>query len=382
MIIYQNIDLQWFAAEDEGRTEQPSELKLKKAREEGRVAKSQDLNGAIVFLACLLTLIFLGKSILSGCAEICSYFFNHINDKDIRNAAYFFIFVRYFARLVIPISVVGIVFGVLGNIIQNKGMLFSLKAISPKFSKIIPKFGEYFKNTIFSLRGVFNIFKSIGKVAIIVTVAYVLIKKDIPDLMIVIQNGNMIGAIAHVSRMAATMLVIAAVIFLVISSPDYFVQRREFMESMKMSKYDVKQEYKEMEGDPEVKSKLKQMQKELLSQNMPKAVREADVVIANPTHYAVAMKYEREVSDAPMVTAKGSDNVALEMRRIAEENDVPVVENKSLARGLYAHTEVGDIIPEEYLSVLATVYAEIMRKNKKKLYLSLLNGWGSDGKRK
>ena len=367
MTIYQNIDLQWFAAEDEGRTEQPSELKLKKAREEGRVAKSQDLNGAIVFLACLLTLIFLGKSILSGCAEICSYFFNHINDKDIRNAAYFFIFVRYFARLVIPIAVVGIVFGILGNIIQNKGMLFSLKAISPKFSKIIPKFGEYFKNTIFSLRGVFNIFKSIGKVAIIVTVAYVLIKKDIPDLMIVIQNGNMIGAISHISRMAATMLVIAAVIFLVISIPDYFVQRREFMESMKMSKYDVKQEYKEMEGDPEVKSKLKQMQKELLSQNMPKAVREADVVIANPTHYAVAMKYEREVSDAPMVTAKGSDNVALEMRRIAEENDVPVVENKSLARGLYAHTEVGDIIPEEYLSVLATVYAEIMRKNKKKL---------------
>lgn len=364
---FQSIDLQWFAAEDEGRTEEPSELKLRRAREEGRVAKSQELTGAIVFLLAFVTLIFLARSILAGCADILSFFFNRINDVDIMDAAYFKIFVYYFLRMVFPITMVGIVSAVLGNIIQNKGMIFSLKAIAPKFSKIIPKFGEYFKNTMFSVRGVFNIAKSVGKVAVIVAVAYFLVKRDIPELMTIIQNGKALDGVFHVAKMAAVLIMIAAVIFLIISIPDYFVQRREFMESMKMTKYEVKQEYKEMEGDPEVKSRLKQKQKEILQHNMPKAVREADVVITNPTHFAVSMKYDREVNEAPQITAKGEDAVALQMRRIASEAGVPIVENRPLARSLYAETEVGDIIPDKYLSVLANIYAEIMRYDSKKM---------------
>ena len=364
---FQDIDLQWFAAEDEGRTEEPSELKLRRAREEGRIAKSQELTGALVFLFSLVTFIFLAKSVLSGCADILSFFFTRINSENVAEPSFFMIFVYYFLRLVIPVTMVGIVGGILGNIIQNKGMIFSLKVITPKFSKIIPKFGEYFKNTMFSVRGVFNIAKSIGKVAVIVAVAYALIRRDIPELMMIIHNGKAIEAVFHISRMAATLLVIAAVIFLIISIPDYFVQKREFMQSMKMTKYEVKQEYKEMEGDPEVKSRLKQKQKELLQMNMPKAVREADVVITNPTHFAVSMKYDREVNDAPQVTAKGEDAVALQMRRIAAEAGVPIVENRPLARSLYAETEVGDIIPDKYLSVLANVYAEIMRYGSKKM---------------
>ena len=128
-----------------------------------------------------------------------------------------------------------------------------------------------------------------------------------------------------------------------------------------MTKYEVKQEYKEMEGDPEVKSRLRQRQREILMQNMPKAVREADVVITNPTHFAVSMKYDRNVSDAPQIIAKGEDEIALQMRRIAKENDVPIVENRPLARGLYTDTEVGDIIPDRYMAVLAQVYAEILK---------------------
>ena len=255
----------------------------------------------------------------------------------------------------------------MGNIIQNRGWLFSLKVITPKFSKLIPKFGEYFKNTMFSVRGVFNIIKSIGKVAVIVLVAYVLVRRNIPQLISVIQRGNesIVSHVFYVSKVGATLLVVAAVIFLLISIPDYFVQRKEFMESMKMTKYEVKQEYKEMEGDPEVKSRLKQKQREILQQNMPKAVREADVVITNPTHFAVSMKYDREVNASPQITAKGQDETALLMRRIATENNVPIVENKPLARSLYAETEVGDIIPEKYFSVLANIYAEILKHDKK-----------------
>ena len=184
------IDLQWFAAEDEGRTEEPSELKLRKAREEGRVAKSQDLNSALVFLFSLVTLIFLAKRILFGCKEIMEFFFTRVNVQDIRSMAFFMIFASYFIKLVLPIILAGVVSGVMGNIIQNRGWLFSLKVITPKFSKLIPKFGEYFKNTMFSVRGVFNIIKSIGKVAVIVLVAYVLVRRNIPQLISVIQRGN------------------------------------------------------------------------------------------------------------------------------------------------------------------------------------------------
>ncbi len=359
------IDLQWFAAEDEGRTEEPSEYKLRKAREEGRVAKSSELNGALVFFFALLTLIILGKSIFIECAEVLTYFFEHVNDKDLLNKAYAWVFASKMAKLVLPIALVGIVAGVIGNIVQNKGMIFTFKAIEPKFSKILPKFGEYFKNTLFSLKGVFNIGKSLGKVFIIIAIAYVLIRKDIPDILMSLQNKRMVDSVFMIAGMACRILMISALLFILISIPDYFVQKREFMESMKMTKYEVKQEYKEMEGDPEVKARLKQRQREILAQNMPKAVREADVVITNPTHFAVSMKYDREVNDAPQVTAKGEDAIALQMKQIARDNDVPIVENRPLARGLYTDTEVGDIIPDKYMAVLAQVYAEVLKYNSK-----------------
>ena len=180
----------------------------------------------------------------------------------------------------------------------------------------------------------------------------------------VIKNGQILMAVGKISVMAAQILVTAAVVFLIIAIPDYFVNKKDFLESMKMTKYDVKQEYKEMEGDPEVKNKLKQEQQRLLQMNIPKAVQESDVVITNPTHFAVSLKYDKDVADSPKVMAKGADDIALYIRRIATENQVPIIENRPLARGLYTDTEVGDIIPDGYLSLVANVYAEIMKFNK------------------
>lgn len=360
------IDLQWFAAEDEGRTEEPSQEKLRKAREEGRVAKSQDLTSSVVFLFSLITMIFMSRQILRGCAEVYRFFFDRINDP-VNSPSFVYIFFRSLVTLVLPITIVGVLAGVITNIAQNKGFIFAPKAISPKFSNIIPKFGQYFKKTIFSLKGVFNIIKSIGKVAIIVIISYFLIRKNIDDILMTLQNGNIFGCLVKVSAVAAKLLVIAAVLFLVISIPDYVVNKQEFMESMKMSKYEQKQEYKEMEGDPEIKSRLMQAQKQLLQQNMPKAVAEADVLITNPTHFSVAVKYDKSVNDSPLVTAKGEDYVALQMRRIADENGVPRIENRPLARGLYTDTEVGDIIPEEYIPILVNIYVEISKYDSKKI---------------
>ena len=361
-----DLDLQWFAAEDEGRTEEPSEYKLQKAREEGRVPKSNDLNSSLVFLFTVIVLIFLARSILTGCADLMRFYFERCNEKAVLNSAYFAAFALSFLKMVIPISITGIAGAFLGNIIQNRGFIFTLKTIEPKFSKIVPKFGEYFKNTLFSLKGVFNIVKSLGKVAIIVLIAYILIKKNIPLIVQTIKTANILASVKLISKIAAQLMVTVAVLFIVVSIPDYFVNRREFMESMKMTKYEQKQEFKEMEGDPEIKNRLKEEQKRILSQNMPKAVREADVVITNPTHFAVSMKYEASEAIAPEVTFKGEDEIALQMRRIAAENNVPVIENRPLARSLYTDTEIGDIIPERYWSVLAEVYAEVGRFNQKR----------------
>lgn len=353
------------AAEDEGRTEEPSEYKLEKARKEGRVAKSQEVSSALVLLFGILLMYLLSKWIFGQCVEIYRYYFSKCSSPDMSDRSLYTAFINYFLKIVLPFSFVAIFAAFIGNIVQTRGFLFSWKPIAPKFSNILPHFGEYFKKTLFSAKGLFNLAKSIVKVAFIITVAYFLIKKDLFELIKIIQNGQILMGVAKIAKMAAQIVIIVAVFFLGISILDYFIQRREFMESMKMTKQEQKEEFKEMEGDPEVKNRLRQAQQELLRQNVPRAVAESDVVIANPTHFAVGLKYEQTDSySAPKVTVKGEDQMALTIRRIASENDVPVVENKAVARGLYTETQVGDIIPEDYWNAIAAIYSEILKYSK------------------
>lgn len=351
------------AAEDEGRTEEPSEYKLEKARKEGRVAKSQEVSGALILLFGIIIIIAMAKFLLAQLIGAMQFYFSRCTAGDIKNPSFVTAFFDFFLRCVLPVGVVGFIAAIVGNIIQTRGFIFSLKPIEPKFSKIVPKIGEYLKKTIFSAKGLFNVAKSLGKVALIILVAYTYIRKDIFVLMEIISNGDIAGALVKIASMAAQILLTVAVLFLAISIPDYFIQKRDFMEEMKMTKQEVKEEYKEMEGDPEVKSRLQQMQRQLLQQNIPKAVAESDVVIANPTHFAVALKYDAQSSDAPMVNAKGEDNIALTIRRIAEENGVPVVENRPLARDLYTNIEIGDIIPDAYMTAVAVIYAHLGKFN-------------------
>ncbi|MBP5568794.1 MAG: flagellar biosynthesis protein FlhB [Treponema sp.] len=348
------------AAEDEGRTEEPSEYKLEQARKEGRVAKSQEVSSALVILLCVVMLIFLGRYILSQCIQIYTFYFNKCHDVYINDPKLMSFFLVEIFKIVIPVALVGALAAFIGNVIQTRGIVFSLKPIQPKFSNIIPRFGEFFRKTLFSGKGLFNIAKSMLKVTVIVIIAFFLISDDIYVLIEIIKNGQIFNAIGKIATMAAKLLLIVAVLFLVISIPDYFIQRREFRESMKMTKQEVKEEYKELEGDPEVKSRLRQMQQQLLSQNIPKAVAASDVVITNPTHFAVALKYDVTQGDeAPKVTAKGEDQLALTMRRIATENNVPIVENKPVARGLYTETQVGAIIPETYYKAISLIYSHL-----------------------
>ena len=351
------------AAEDEGRTEEPSEYRLEQARKEGRVAKSQEIGSSLVLLLTIVVLIFIAKWILGQCIDIFSYYFSRCSNPDVTDGKLASVFFREYIKMILPTSLVAVVAGLLANIIQNKGFIYSWKPLEPKFSKIAPKFGEYFKKTMFSGRGLFNIAKSILKVAIIIIIAYIFIKGDIPVLIEIVSNGQILPAVGKIAKMAAKILIFVAVSFIIISIPDYFVQKREFMETMKMTKQEVKQEFKELEGDPEVKSRLMQMQRQLLQQNIPKAVSEADVVITNPTHFAVVLKYDTKVAEAPMVTAKGEDEMAFTIRRIAKEYNKPIVENKPVARGLYTDTQIGDIIPSDYWKVISVIYSHILNNS-------------------
>ena len=347
------------AAEDEGRTEEPSEHRLEQARKEGRVAKSQEISSALILLLTITVLLFMGRWMMSQCVYILQYFFTRTNNPDVRDANLFSAFLINFLKMLAPVAGVAVFAGITANIIQNKGFIFSTKPIEPNFNKIVPKFGEYFRKTIFSGKGLFNIAKSILKVTIIVIIGYLTIRKNIFVIIEIVSNGQLYQAVGKIASTAAQIVIIVGVLFLALSIPDFFVQRKEFRESMKMTKQEVKQEYKELEGDPEVKGHLESAQREMLSRNMPKAVREADVVITNPTHFAVALQWKREKYDSPQVTAKGEDLTAQNMKRIARENDVPIVENKPLARGLYNDVEIGQEIPDSYIKAISTVYVQI-----------------------
>lgn len=353
------IHLQWFAsAEDEGRTEEPSDLKLRKAREEGRIAKSQELTGGLVLLLPVLTLILLAPWLLRGFVQIIRFYMERCTTASLTDGELMMEFLYAIVRMVLPIAATAMVAAIAANVIQNKGFIFTTKTIEPKISKILPKFGEYFKKTLFSFEGAFNVVKSIVKVAVIFIAAYLLIRSEIPQLLTLMQT-NLWDGVVYTADMTAKLLVITAVIFIIIAIPDYIVQRKQFMESMKMTKQEVKQEYKETEGDPLVKGKLRQYMHEMLRRNMPAAVAKSDVVITNPTHYAVAIQYDNTTMAGPMVTAKGVDSLARRIREIATENRVPLVENRPLARALYAEVEIGEMVPENYYQALAVILANV-----------------------
>lgn len=353
------IHLQWFAsAEDEGRTEEPSEHKLRKAREEGRIPKSQELTGGLVLLLPVLTLILLAPWLLRGFVQIIRFYMERCTTASITDGELLIEFLYAMVRMVLPVAAAAIAAGITANIIQNKGFIFTTKTIEPKISKILPKFGEYFKKTLFSFEGTFNVVKSIVKVAVIFIAAYLLIRSETRQL-VSLMNTNLWDGIVFIAETTAKLLIITSIIFIIIAIPDYIVQKKQFMESMKMTKQEVKQEYKELEGDPLVKGRLRQYMHEMLRRNIPAAVAKSDVVITNPTHYAVAIQYDSTTMAGPMVMAKGVDSLARRIREIATENKVPLVENRPLARALYAEVEIGEMVPENYYQALAVILANV-----------------------
>lgn len=355
-----NIGLQWFAAEDEGRTEEPTEQKIRKAREEGKVAKSAEFTSALVLLFPIVALGLLAPRLLGEMEEMLRYYLSLIGKGEIlpEHAAAFF---SYTVKMVLPLAALAFAGALFGNLIQV-GFLFTTKTITPDLSKIAPKFGKFFQRSFFSGEALFNLAKSLFKVLVIGLIAYWNIDKELDKIAFFVSAPFNL-AFKETAFIAFKILVESALALLALSLPDYLFQRKQHRESLKMTKQEIKEERKNVEGDPLVKNRLKERMRDVLSQNMMKKVPEADVVITNPTHFAVGMEWDREKMVAPMVVAKGQDNIAQRIKQIAREHNVPIVENKPLARALYADVEIGDFIPEQYYEVMATVLAEVYRIN-------------------
>jgi len=357
-----HIHLQWFSddAEAEGRTEQPTEHKLRRLREEGQVAKSQELVGAVTLFLPALLLLFLAPRMLRTCVEMFRFFFQRAGELDpTKDAVIVGVFFSYLARLALPILAVAVFAAIFSNVVQV-GFLFTTKPITPDLSKILPRFGQYFRR-IFSIDGVFNFFKSIIKMVIIGGVAFLLIRSDFEKLAN-LQKASLWLGLSTVASLAIRMLLINAILLLLLSIPDFMFQRWRFRERNKMSRQEMKEEMKMYEGDPQVRSRIRSRFRDLLKQNIATAVPRADVIITNPTHYAIALEYQYDTMP-PMVTAKGADEMAAQIRKLAQENNVPLFENKPLAQALYREADVGDYIPEAYINVIAQIYTKVMTIN-------------------
>jgi flagellar biosynthetic protein FlhB len=357
---FRTMHLQWFAAEDEGRTEEPTEHKIRKAREEGRVAKSVELNSSVVLILAIGALAILSSNLFETFLGMMRFFFERSTEIALLdNGILVQAFIDYLIRLTLPLLLVTFIVSIIINIIQV-GFLFTIKPIIPDFSRIAPRFGRYFKRALFSMEAGFNLLKTIVKVAVIVIVAYLNIQAEFNIIMNLL-HVHFMQAFSFISQLVFRIVLEVGIILLIVSVFDYLFTRRQYREQLKMTRHEVKEERKMYEGDPLIKSRLRERMREMMMRNMMKAVPKADVVITNPTHFAVALEWDKLAMIAPTVTAKGADIIAQKIKEIASESAVPIVENKPLARALYDEVDIGEAIPEKFYEVLATILAQIFK---------------------
>ena len=355
-------DLQMFAAEDEGRTEEPTEKKLREAREKGQVAKTQEFTQGLVIIFGFVILIFLGAWIYDSMAKLTKYYITTFSRFSLTERSIFMEFLRMgieSAKVLAPIFAAVVVAAILGDAAQV-GFQVSMHPIKFDLNKIKFDPATMFRKVFFSRQIAANLVKSVVKVIAIGMVAYIVIINNFDDLMKT-PDISVAMSVRIVAIIAVKIILWSAVLLLVIALPDYLFQKREFIESLKMTKEEVKEEWKETVGDPHIRARLREMQREIVMKNMIKEVPRADVVITNPTHFAVALRYDNLSMDAPQVTAKGVDSMALRIRQIAKDHNVYMVENRPLAQELYKRLEVGDMIPDDLFYAVSLVYAELYR---------------------
>lgn len=348
---------------DDEKTEEPTSKKIEDARKEGNVPKSQDLSGFITLLVALILVLvmmpFIGKQLIF----LYRYYQSMIGVEFTKELVYEIVITSTLRTLmmILPIAISVAIAGVIGSVIQF-GFIFTTKPLEFNLNKINPLSGL---KKLFSLKKIGESIKIILKVTLVFIVTFYFLlsfTKELPQTLLFTMFNQLIWLKEKIIILASVMLLL----FLVISLLDIFLVRFQYFKGLRMSKQEIKDEYKQMEGDPQIKGKIRSLQRQMAQRRMMQDIPVADVVITNPTHYAVALRYDKSKENAPVVLAKGVDHLALRIRAIATENQVPIIENPPLARELYKVCELNDEIPANLYRAVAEVLSFVYSSNKTK----------------
>lgn len=353
-------------ADGQEKTEQPTSKKLDEARDEGQVAKSMEINTLAVFGAGL-TMVFLTKGFIgSQFFDLSTEIFKSIDHLEMSKTvlqAYFIKWILFLIITMAPVLLGIMVFSLIANIAQV-GFKFKLKPLKPKFSRFNPVSG--LKNLLFSPKSMVELGKSLVKLFIVSLFTYFIVSKMVEDATNLVQL-DIEDVVNFMLDAAFTLTWKISLLFVSVAAVDFVYQRFKFRKDMMMTKQEVKEEIKQTEGDPKIKAQIRKIQLTSARKRMMKEIPTADVIITNPTHVAVAVKYNMTKDSAPKVVAKGLDELAQRIKKIAAENNVPLHEDVALARALYKSCEVGDEIPANLFKAVAQILAYIfqLRKTKK-----------------
>jgi len=339
------------------KTEDASSRKLDKAREEGQVAKSMEIPSVFVLLGGVIALYATAFFFYQNCVEVFHYNFMFDRVPELTPADLTVLLIYHAKKMFLmclPVFAAVFVVALVSNIAQV-GFHVSWKAIEPKLSKLNPING--FKQK-FTSRALIEFVKSLVKIAVISLVCYLATKDELLNVLNLYDNSTA-QILLFLLIKSFWIFIKVCIVMALVAILDYAFQKWKFLEDQKMTQKEVKDERKQTEGDPAVKSKIRQLQMAAARKRMMAEVPEADVVVTNPTHLAVALRYDKKKMDAPTVVAKGAGAVAANIRKIARENDVPIVEDKSLARNLYKAVDIDGQVPFEYYQAVAELLAYV-----------------------
>jgi len=358
-------DLQLFAeGQDEGdKTEEPTPHRLKEARRKGQVFKSMELNSALNILGVMFLFLLLSNMVYPALENMVSHYLAgaaHAEYSQANAGAMLSEAIGLYFSIIFPVFVVAVLIAVVANMVQV-GFLFAGEHIKPKFNKINPVEGA---KKIISRKALFEFFKAIAKIAIIGSVTFLFLRGYLEEMLLLVGQEVAIAANLFWHVMVRIGLAVGLV-FLGLAFLDWIYQRYEFQQQLRMSKREVKEEHKQLEGDPQIQSKIKEKQRHIARQRMLQEVPSADVVITNPTEVAVALRYKEGEDEAPVLVASGVEVIARKIREIAEENEVPVVQNPPVARAIWENTELGEEIPVEMYQAVAEILAMVYRMKEK-----------------
>ncbi|MGA1847029.1 flagellar biosynthesis protein FlhB [Deferribacter abyssi] len=349
---------------DAERTEEATPRRRQKALEEGNVPKSRELSTAVTFLVSVLFLYFYTPVFIEDFGKFISHILNFSKpgiDKQI--IIHIFNFgISFILRVLAPFFMLMIMVGVIVNIAQF-GFIISPKALEPKWDRLNPVNG--FSN-LFSKRSFVELLKSLFKIFVVGLVAFYIVKGKMVTILN-LADTDPFSSMAFLGKLVFELCFKIGLLILLMAILDFFYQKWQYEQDLKMTKQEVKEEFKQMEGDPLIRQRIRSMQREMARKRMMEEVPKADVVITNPIHYAVALKYETGKDKAPKVVAKGQRLIAQRIKEIAKKNGVFIHEDPPLARSLYSQVEIGDEIPENLYKAVAEILAFVYKMKNKKI---------------